>query len=45
MNRWKSPIAIIVGYSTVQNLHGKSTANKISKDNKIFVMPLPRART
>ena len=39
----KSPCTIIVGDSTLKYLHGKSIANKTSRDNIILVKPFPRA--
>ena len=41
----KRPCTIIVGDSTVKHLHGKSIANKTSRDNIILVKPFPGART
>ena len=35
----------MVGESTVKHLHGKSIANKTSRDNIILVKPLPEADT
>ena len=40
----KRPCTIIVGDSTVKHLHGKSIANKTSRDNIILVKPFPGAR-
>ena len=37
----KRPCTIIVGDSTVKHLHGKSIANKTSRDNIILVKPFP----
>ena len=41
----KRPCTIIVGDSTVKHLHGKSIANKTSRDNIILVKPFPGAHT
>ena len=41
----KIACTIIVGDSTVKHLHGKSIANKTSRDNIILVKPFPGART
>ena len=41
----KRPCTIIVANSTVKHLHGKSIANKTSRDNIILVKPFPRTHT
>ena len=41
----KRSCTIIVGDSTLKHLHGKSIANKTSRDNIILEKPFPGART